>query len=58
MNRGPDVRQRAKNGVVASEHKSSADSVSEGNGESEDDEGKNESNQDSHSEISLSGYGA
>jgi hypothetical protein len=33
-------------------------SVSEGDGESEDDEGKNESNQDFHSEISLSVYGA
>ena len=36
----------------------SADSVSEGNGESEDDEGKKESNQDFHSEISVSVYGA
>jgi hypothetical protein len=33
-------------------------SVSEGNGESEDDEGKKESNQDFHSEISVSVYGA
>ena len=31
-------------GDAASDHKLSADSVSEGNGESEDDEGKNESN--------------
>jgi len=36
----------------------SADSVSEGNGESEDDEGKSESNQDFHSETGVSVYGA
>jgi hypothetical protein len=46
------------NGVPLPTTNLSADSVSEGNGESEDDEGKDESNQDFHSEISLSVYGA
>jgi hypothetical protein len=58
MNHGPDVRGRANNGMQHLTTNLSADSVSDGNGESEDDEGKNESNQDFHSEISLSVYGA
>jgi hypothetical protein len=44
MNHGPDVSRRAKNGVQPLTTNLSADSVSEDNGESEDDEGKNESN--------------
>lgn len=58
VKRGPDVRRLAKNGAQPLTTNLSADSVSESNGESEDDERKNESNQDFHSEISLSVYGA
>jgi len=58
MSHVPDVRRRAKNGAQPLTTNLSADSVSEGNGESEDDQGKNESNQDFHSEISVSVDGA